>query len=99
MRQVRPGPVTRRSRPPLDNVPARFVARTLSRFRDGACDHRRHRFDRRFGLVSREIPLRLRKFPLRAITTRATMMDAGLAWLFGVLKESVEARRSERIRR
>lgn len=42
----------------------------------------------RFGLVSRELPLKLRKFSIRAIATRAAMMDAGLAWLFGVLQET-----------
>jgi DNA-binding transcriptional LysR family regulator len=45
----------------------------------------------RFGLVSREVPLRLRKYSIRAIATKAAMMDIGLAWLFGVLREAVEA--------
>jgi DNA-binding transcriptional LysR family regulator len=42
----------------------------------------------RFGVVSREVPLRLRKYQLRAVVTRAAMMDAGLAWLFGTLQEA-----------
>ena len=49
----------------------------------------------RFGLVSREVPLRLRKYSIRAIATRAAMMDADLAWLFGVLQD----RRAERRKR
>lgn len=43
----------------------------------------------RFGLVSRELPLSLRKFAIRAIATRSAMMDAGLAWLFDLLQETV----------
>ena len=50
----------------------------------------------RFGLVSREIPLRLRKYAIKAITTRAAMMDAGLAWLFHVLLEAVEGGKRRR---
>jgi DNA-binding transcriptional LysR family regulator len=42
----------------------------------------------RFGLVSREVPLRLRKYAIRAVTTKAAMMDLGLAWLFGTLREA-----------
>ena len=42
----------------------------------------------RFGVVSREVPLRLRKYQLRAVATKAAMMDAGLAWLFGLLQEA-----------
>lgn len=53
----------------------------------------------RFGLVSREMPLPLRKFSIQAIATRAAMMDAGLAWLFGVLQEAVESREKPRGRR
>ena len=47
---------------------------------------------RRFGLVSRELPLRLRKFSIRAVATKAAMMDVGLAWLFGVLREAVDGK-------
>ena len=42
----------------------------------------------RFGLVSREVPLRLRKYSIRAVATRAAMMDLGLAWLFGTLQQA-----------
>ena len=45
----------------------------------------------RFGLVSREVPLRMRKYSIRAIATRAAMMDAGLGWLFGVLQDAFRA--------
>jgi DNA-binding transcriptional LysR family regulator len=50
----------------------------------------------RFGLVSREMPLQVGVFAINAITTRAAMMDTGLAWLFGVLQETVAM--SERLR-
>jgi DNA-binding transcriptional LysR family regulator len=53
----------------------------------------------RFGLVSREVPLRLRRYAIRAIATRAAMMDAGLAWLFAVLKEAVDGSERGRVRR
>jgi DNA-binding transcriptional LysR family regulator len=43
----------------------------------------------RFGLVNRELPLRLRKFAIRAIATRSAIMDAGLAWLFELLQDTV----------
>jgi DNA-binding transcriptional LysR family regulator len=43
----------------------------------------------RFGLVTRELPLRLRKFAIRAIATRSAIMDTGLAWLFELLQETV----------
>jgi len=45
----------------------------------------------RFGLVSREVPLRLRKYAIRAVATKAAMMDLGLAWLFGTLREAAES--------
>jgi DNA-binding transcriptional LysR family regulator len=48
----------------------------------------------RFGLVSREVPLRMRKYSIRAIATRAAMMDAGLGWLFGVLQDVVQGGRN-----
>jgi DNA-binding transcriptional LysR family regulator len=52
----------------------------------------------RFGLVSREVPLRLRSYAIRAVATRAAMMDLGLAWLFTTLQEaagSSEGRRRQ----
>jgi DNA-binding transcriptional LysR family regulator len=53
----------------------------------------------RFGLVSRELPLRVQTFAITMIATRAAMMDAGLAWLFGVLPETVEPSVKRRRRR
>jgi DNA-binding transcriptional LysR family regulator len=53
----------------------------------------------RFGLVSRELPLKLRRYSIRAIATRAAMMDAGLAWLFGLLREAVDESESGRRKR
>jgi DNA-binding transcriptional LysR family regulator len=45
----------------------------------------------RFGLVAREVPLRLRKFAIRAAAPRVALMDAGLAWLFDELHAAVSA--------
>jgi len=45
----------------------------------------------RFGLVAREVPLRLKKFPIRAVAAKVALMDAGLAWLFDELHEAVSA--------
>ncbi len=40
----------------------------------------------RFGVVSAPAPLRLPQFRIRAIASKAAMMDAGLAWLFATLR-------------
>jgi DNA-binding transcriptional LysR family regulator len=45
----------------------------------------------RFGLVAREVPLRPRKFSIRAAATKVALMDAGLAWLFDELRQAVRA--------
>jgi DNA-binding transcriptional LysR family regulator len=45
----------------------------------------------RFGVVAREVPLRLRKFSIRATVPRVALMDAGLSWLFDELCEAVAA--------
>jgi DNA-binding transcriptional LysR family regulator len=45
----------------------------------------------RFGVVAREVPLRLRKFSIRATVPRVALMDAGLSWLFDELREAVAA--------
>lgn len=45
----------------------------------------------RFGLVAREVPLKLRKFPIRAAAPRAALMDAGLGWLFDELHAAVSS--------
>lgn len=39
----------------------------------------------RFGLISVEAPLRLPRYQIQAITPKAAMKDAGLAWLFDTL--------------
>jgi DNA-binding transcriptional LysR family regulator len=44
----------------------------------------------RFGVVSTEAPLRLPRFRIRAIAPKVALMDAGLAWLFEVLRETAE---------
>jgi DNA-binding transcriptional LysR family regulator len=43
----------------------------------------------RFGLVVREVPLKLRKFQIRAAAPKVALMDAGLAWLFDELHAAV----------
>lgn len=40
---------------------------------------------RRFGLVGFEAPLALPSFRLKAVATKAAMMDQGVAWLFNLL--------------
>ena len=45
----------------------------------------------RFGLVAREVPLRPRKFAICAAATKVALMDAGLAWLFDELRDSIPA--------
>ena len=42
----------------------------------------------RFGLTSVEIPVPLRFDPIRAVTSKAAMMDAGVAWLFNLLRQT-----------
>jgi DNA-binding transcriptional LysR family regulator len=39
----------------------------------------------RFGLTITEAPFPLRGYQVRAVATKAAMMDAGVAWLFGLL--------------
>ena len=53
----------------------------------------------RFAVVSREAPLRLRAFSIRAAVPKVALMDAGLAWLFGVLRVAVEGERGARDKR
>lgn len=42
----------------------------------------------RFGVVSVDAPLPLGRFRLNAVSPKAAMTDAGLTWLFGVLKDA-----------
>jgi DNA-binding transcriptional LysR family regulator len=50
----------------------------------------------RFNLAVREVPFRLRKYTIRAVATKAAMMDTGLVWLLGVLREAVEGDKKAR---
>lgn len=50
----------------------------------------------RFGLVSLEPPLPLRRFQLHAVTPNAALMDAGLKWLFELLPGCAARRRVQR---
>jgi DNA-binding transcriptional LysR family regulator len=45
---------------------------------------------KRFGLQSVAAPVQLPGFQISAVATRAALMDAGVAWLFGTLAEVVE---------
>lgn len=47
----------------------------------------------RFGLVSVESPLPPRRDPIRAIVSKTAMMDAGVAWLFGLLHRTMQEHR------
>jgi len=53
----------------------------------------------RFAVVSREVPLRLRSFSIKAAVPKVALMDAGLAWLFDVVGEAVEGERGARDKR
>jgi DNA-binding transcriptional LysR family regulator len=55
-------------------------------------------YGERFGVVSREAPLPLNRFRVRAVTPRVAMMDSGLAWLFDLLARTKPVAR-ERTRR
>ena len=50
----------------------------------------------RFAVVSREVPLRLRAFSIRAAVPKAALMDDGLAWLFEAMCEVVQSERGAR---
>ena len=44
-----------------------------------------HRHAARFGLISVELPFKRKADPIQAVTTKAAMSDAGVAWLAGTL--------------
>ena len=44
----------------------------------------------RFAVVSREVPLSLRAFTIKAAVPKVALMDAGLAWLFNAMGEAVQ---------
>jgi DNA-binding transcriptional LysR family regulator len=46
---------------------------------------------KRFGLTSREAPLPRGRDKIRAIATKAALMDAGVAWLFDLLRHAQQA--------
>lgn len=50
----------------------------------------------RFGIASLEAPLPLGRFQLHAVTPKAALMDAGLKWLFDLLRDSATRRRAQR---
>ena len=47
----------------------------------------------RFGVAIAKAPFPLRSDRIRAIASKAAMMDAGVAWLFGVLQDTQKVRR------
>nr|WP_302474164.1 LysR family transcriptional regulator [Roseococcus sp. MDT2-1-1] len=40
----------------------------------------------RFGVVAAEVPLKLRRFPIRAIVPKVALRDAGIAWLLALIE-------------
>jgi DNA-binding transcriptional LysR family regulator len=44
---------------------------------------------RRFGVVVREVPLKMRSYTIRAVVPKVALMDEGLAWLLDVTREAV----------
>jgi hypothetical protein len=53
----------------------------------------------RFAVVSREVPLRLRAFTIKAAVPKVALMDAGLARLFEAMCEVVQGGHGARVRR
>ena len=53
----------------------------------------------RFGVVGTKAPVPLESDQIRAVASKAAMMDAGVAWLFNVLQNIQPARREGRKRR
>jgi DNA-binding transcriptional LysR family regulator len=47
----------------------------------------------RFGLRSVKAPLRLRRWPLRAVTPEVRLQDPGVAWLFGAVEGAAKVPR------
>ena len=50
-----------------------------------------------FGLTFVELPFKRKPDPIRAIATKAAMMDAGVAWLMDILVASVSVRSSDAV--
>lgn len=53
----------------------------------------------RFGLIAAELPLKRTYDPIQAITTKAALMDAGVAWLMEVVAECTKEQPTPRLRR
>jgi DNA-binding transcriptional LysR family regulator len=53
----------------------------------------------RLGVTSRETPLPLPSFQIRAVAPKVAMMDAGIAWLFEQLQEAAQVERTLRKKR
>ncbi|ARP99877.1 LysR family transcriptional regulator [Pseudorhodoplanes sinuspersici] len=54
---------------------------------------------KQFGLTCTEAPMPLRSDPLRAVASKASLTDAGVAWLFGLLRNMLPARRPMRMQK
>jgi DNA-binding transcriptional LysR family regulator len=52
----------------------------------------------RFGILGLDAPLALPGFRVNAVAPKVAMMDAGLAWLFGLLADSAPAEPTRRKR-
>ena len=53
----------------------------------------------RFGLIAAELPLKRTYDPIQAITTKAALMDAGVAWLMEAVAECTKEQPTPRLRR
>jgi DNA-binding transcriptional LysR family regulator len=53
----------------------------------------------RFGVVGTRAPMPLPSDPIHAVASKAAMMDVGVAWLFGVLRNIAPGKRDERKKR
>ncbi len=53
----------------------------------------------RFGVISVNSPLSLPRFGMNAVASKAALMDAGLAWMFGLLAVAPNTSRPKRKRR
>jgi hypothetical protein len=52
----------------------------------------------RFGVTSVTGPIPPRSDPIRAIASKSAMTDAGVAWLFGVLRDTQQTSHGRRKR-
>jgi DNA-binding transcriptional LysR family regulator len=61
--------------------------------------HLVQRHGTRFGLIAAELPLKRKPDPIQAITTKAALMDDGVAWLMEVAAECTKERPIPRLRK